>query len=229
MTPARRTALLAWAAANRRIVIEDDYDAEFRYDRSPVGAIQGLDPGVVIHVGTASKTLSPGVRLGWMSVPADLVDELTALKGMADSGSPTADQLALAELIANGDYDRHVARMRHEYRRRRDRLVAALVNYLPSLPHLGAAAGLHILLRLPDGVDDIEIAAGAAARGVGVRPLSPLSIDGPGQPGLLLGYGRLDEVRIEPGVATLAQVLRDAGIPSRPTSATGAGARSSDG
>jgi GntR family transcriptional regulator/MocR family aminotransferase len=213
MAPARRTALLAWATANGRLIVEDDYDAEFRYDRSPVGAIQGLDPRVVIHVGTASKTLAPGIRLGWMSVPADLIEEVTALKALVDSGSPTADQLAMAELITSGDYDRHVARARHVYRRLRDRLVTALASYMPRHPHLGAAAGLHVLLLLPDGTDDVDVAARAAVRGIGVRALSPMFVDGPGRPGLLLGYGRLDEARIEAAVATLARVLRDAGIP----------------
>ena len=207
MAPARRTALVRWAADEGGLIVEDDYDAEFRYDRSPVGALQGLDPGRVIHVGTASKTLAPGVRLGWMSLPGDLVDEVRAGKAAADSGSPAIDQLALADLISSGEYDRHVGRARHLYRRRRDRLVTALSVRLPRLRVEGAAAGLHVLLRLPDGAGDVTLAGEAAARGIGVRALSPMLLeDGPDR-GLLLGYGRLAADRIEDAVEALASVL----------------------
>ena len=207
MSPARRTALLAWAARPGRLVIEDDYDAEFRYDRLAIGALQGLDPGRVAHLGTASKTLAPGVRLGWMSLPADLVEEVRDAKAVADSGSPVIDQLTLAELIASGAYDRHVARVRHVYRRRRDRLIGAAARHLPAHPVEGAAAGLHVLLRLPGDVDDVGLANAAASRGIRVDPLSAMLLDGGPDRGLLLGYGRLPEEHIDEAVAALAGSL----------------------
>ena len=221
MAPHRRAALLAWAAGGReRLVIEDDYDAEFRYDRLAVGALQGLDPGRVVHLGTASKTLAPGLRIGWMSLPAGLVDEIRAAKGAADSGSPVIDQLALADLLSSGAYDRHVGRVRHVYRRRRDRLVAAVARHLPRFSIEGAAAGLHVLLRLPDAADDLAVAAVAASRAINVDPLSAMEFGGGSGRGLLLGYGRLPEERIEDAVEALAACLREAGVagPGQPSS-----------
>ena len=156
MAAERRIALVAWARRRNRLLIEDDYDAENRYDRLPIGALQGLDPSHVAHAGTASKTLAPGLRLGWLSLPAELVAPLIAMKHLADSGSPTIDQVALATLIERGDYERHVARSRQEYRTRRDRLVVAVARELPGLgPCSAIAAGVHALLPLPDDVDDV--------------------------------------------------------------------------
>jgi GntR family transcriptional regulator/MocR family aminotransferase len=212
LAPMRRHALLAWATDRGRLIVEDDYDAEYRYDRSAVGALQGLAPDRVAHIGTASKTLAPGVRLGWMSLPADLVDEMRATKGAADSGSPAIDQLVLADLLSSGEYDRHVARARHVYRRRRDRLVQALTAALPRLQIDGAAAGLHVLLRLPDASDDLAVVEAAAQRGVRVTALSAMSlVDSPDR-GLVLGYGRLPVERVEDAVTSLAASLSDAGI-----------------
>ena len=215
MAPERRADLVAWANRADRLIIEDDYDAEFRYDRNAIGAIQGLDPCRVIHIGTASKTLAPGLRLGWMSLPDEIVDEVRAAKGAQDSGSPALEQLALAELIASGDYDRHVARARHVYRGRRDAVIAALARYLPGLEVGGAAAGLHVLLRLPDTVDDVAIQAVAAERGIGVNPLSPMSRSGAPERGIVLGYSRLTVERIDAAVAALAACLADAGVATR--------------
>ena len=213
MAADRRTALVAWARRRNALLIEDDYDAENRYDRLPVGAIQGLDPEHVVHAGTASKTLAPGLRLGWLSLPADLVQPLVGFKHLADSGSPTIDQLALANLIERGDYERQVARARHEYRSRRDQLLAALARELPGLEPRGIAAGVHALLPLPDDADDVAIADAAAARSISVRPLSPSYLPGaergatPAR-GLLLGYARLPATRIDEAVAALAEVVR---------------------
>ena len=220
MSPSRRMALLAWAASGDRLIIEDDYDAEFRYDHNAVGAIQGLDPDRVVHIGTASKTLAPGVRLAWMSLPAALVDEVREAKALADSGSPAIDQLAMAELLQNGDYDRSVARARHVYRERRDLLVRSLATQLPSLPVRGAAAGLHVLLSLPDHSDDVGVVAAAAERGINLTALSPMAqSDGP-ERGLLLGYGRVPPDRIDDAVAELVTCLATAGIASgQPSSA----------
>jgi GntR family transcriptional regulator / MocR family aminotransferase len=207
MAPARRTALLTWATKHQALIIEDDYDAEFRYDRSPVGALQGLNPSRVVHVGSASKTLAPGVRLGWMSLPADLVDDIRIRKGITDSGSPVIDQIALAHMLASGDYDRHINRARHAYRRRRDRLIAALATTLGHPEIRGTAAGVHVLLRLPDHTDDTAIATAAASKGIAIQPLSALHMTPNPERGLLLGYGRLPESRIPQAVHALAAVL----------------------
>jgi GntR family transcriptional regulator/MocR family aminotransferase len=216
LAPHRRVALVEWAAANGSLVIEDDYDAEFRYDRTPVGAVQGLDPGRVVHVGTASKTLAPGVRLGWMSLPAGLVDAVGTQKSTIDSGSPAVDQLALAELLSNGRYERHIVRARHAYRRRRDHLIKALTARLPRPDISGAAAGIHLLLPLDDGHDDVALAAAAASRGIGVLALSPLHLNPSPERGLLLGYGRLRESQTDRAVDALVTVMREFGaIPLR--------------
>ncbi len=207
MAADRRLALLDWATSHGSLVIEDDYDAEFRYDRTPVGAVQGLDPRRVAHVGSASKTLAPGIRLGWVSLPADLVDPVRTLKGLTDSGSPAIDQLAFAKFLTSGAYDRHVVRARHTYRRRRDRLVHALTTRLPWLPIQGAAAGMHLLLPLPEEADDIALAAAAASHGIGVQPLSPLHLTPSPQRGLMLGYGRLPETRVDEAADALAALL----------------------
>jgi GntR family transcriptional regulator/MocR family aminotransferase len=207
MAPARRAALIEWAATAGGLIIEDDYDAEFRYDRAAVGAVQGLDPSRVAHVGSASKTMAPGVRLGWISAPPDLVESLREQKSAADSGSPALDQLALAHLLRSGDYERHVVQARRAYRRRRDRLVRAITARLPGLELTGAAAGMQLLLNLPDHVDDLELVKTASARGVNVSALSPLYLTAPSKRGLLLGYGRLPEPSIDKAVDELAIAL----------------------
>jgi GntR family transcriptional regulator / MocR family aminotransferase len=207
----RRARLLEWAERTDALVAEDDYDAEFRYDRTPVGAVQGLDPDRVVHVGTASKTLAPGVRLGWMSTPAELTEELRLRRVFSDSGSPAVDQLALAHLLSTGEFERHVLRARNEYKRRRDRLVRALSKGLPRLEFRGAAAGMQLLVRLGDDVDDVVLSQAAASRGIGIRALSPLHIGSNRARGLLLGFGRLPETRIDAAVGALASVIREAG------------------
>ncbi len=211
MAPDRRAELVAWARRRDRLILEDDYDAEFRYDRVAIGAIQGLDPGRVVHLGTTSKTLAPGIRIGWMSVPVDLVDEIKAEKSALDSGSPTIEQLAFADLLASGEYDRHVARARQVYRHRRDALVGVVARHLPGLRLDGAAAGLHVLLRLPDAIDDVAVAHDAAERGIRVDALSPMSlVDAPDR-GLVLGYSRLPAEGMDAAVGRLAEVIRAAG------------------
>jgi GntR family transcriptional regulator/MocR family aminotransferase len=215
MAPARRRALIAWAVTHRGLVIEDDYDAEFRYDRTPVGAVQGLDPERVAHVGTASKTMAPGVRLGWISAPAELVSDLLARKSAADSGSPAIDQLALASLLEAGEYERHIVRARHDYRRRRDLLVRALTARLPGLQIRGAAAGMQLLLPLAGDVDDAGLAEAAAGQGINITPLSPLHLAPSPERGLLAGFGRLPEHKIEPAVDVLCSLLIQAGAGPR--------------
>ncbi|PWI19072.1 GntR family transcriptional regulator [Streptomyces sp. Act143] len=155
----RRAAVVDWARARDAVVLEDDYDGEFRYDRKPVGAVQGLDPERVIYIGSVSKSLSPAVRLGWMVLPERYVDGVLAAKGEREAWASVLDQLALADFLSSGAYDRHVRRMRQRYRGRRDRLVAALAAHAPHIEVTGIAAGLHAVLRLPPGTERSAVKA----------------------------------------------------------------------
>jgi GntR family transcriptional regulator / MocR family aminotransferase len=208
----RRRALLDWADRSRGLVIEDDYDAEFRYDRQPVRALQGLDPERVAYLGTTSKTLAPALRLGWLVVPGELADDAVRIKHLLDVCSPPLDQLALARFVRRGDYDRHVRRVRALYRARRDRLLAALDAELPGLDVEGVAAGMHLLLRLPPGLDDRVAASEAERDGVRVVPLSTYEIAPTAGGGLVIGYGRIHEDALAGAVRALAAALRRAGL-----------------
>ncbi|MFJ3163152.1 MocR-like pyridoxine biosynthesis transcription factor PdxR [Streptomyces kanasensis] len=170
LPPDRRAALVDWARASGGLVLEDDYDGEFRYDRQPVGALQGLDPDRVVYLGTASKSLAPGLRLGWMVLPPHLVDEVVAAKGDVEWAPGALDQLTLAEFLASGAYDRHVRSMRLRYRRRRDQLVAALAARAPGVRVSGIAAGLHAVLDLPPGTERPVLHA-AALHGLALQGL----------------------------------------------------------
>jgi GntR family transcriptional regulator/MocR family aminotransferase len=150
-------------------VIEDDYDGEYRYGREPLGALQRLGAGRVAYLGSTSKTLAPALRLGWMVLPGALAGAIVDERGWADGGSPTLDQLALASFIDRGELDRHLRRMRLRYRRRRDRLVAAIGDQLPDYEVGGAAAGLHVTVALAPGADVDAVVARASARGRGLR------------------------------------------------------------
>ncbi|MFI1486120.1 PLP-dependent aminotransferase family protein [Streptomyces sp. NPDC020747] len=157
--PARRAAVIDWARARGGVVLEDDYDGEFRYDRKPVGAVQGLDPERVVHIGSVSKSLSPALRLGWMVLPERYVEGVLEVKGEREAWASTLDQLTLADFVASGAYDRHVRRMRQRYRKRRDRLVDALAVHAPHVEVTGIAAGLHAVLRLPPGSEQSAVKA----------------------------------------------------------------------
>jgi GntR family transcriptional regulator / MocR family aminotransferase len=204
LPPERRAELVAWATRRDALIIEDDYDAEYRYDREPIGCIQGLAPDRVVYGGSASKTLAPGLRMGWLIVPAAIVDRVAAVKERSDNGTATLDQLAFADFLTRGEHDRHLRRMRPIYRQRRDALLAALKRYLPELRPCGTAAGLHLLVWLPDGTDEAAFAARAADRGVGVYSLAPYRLDGPVDAGLIFGYSGVSESAIETGVRRLA-------------------------
>ena len=204
----RRAALVAWATDNDRLILEDDYDAEFRYDREPIGSIQGLAPEQVIYAGSASKTLAPGLRLGWLIVPTKLVDQLAATKEATDRGSASLEQLAFADFLSRGEFDRHLRRMRPIYRSRRDALLAALRRHLPELRPVGASAGLHVLAWLPAGIDEAALVQLAADGGVAVDGLTPYRRSGDGLPGgLLFGYGTVTEAGIEEGVRVIAGAM----------------------
>ncbi|HEU4369532.1 MAG TPA: PLP-dependent aminotransferase family protein [Methylomirabilota bacterium] len=207
LAPERRTALLDWAAARQAVVIEDDYDAEYRYDREPIGALQGLVPERVAYAGSVSKTLAPALRLGWLVLPADLVAEVTRIKRREDLGSPALDQLAYADFLDRGELDRHLRRTRLHYRRRRDILVAALRRHAPGLRLHGVAAGLHLLVELDPAMDERRVSQAAAKLSVGVYGVRAHRARHPGPPALLLGYGNLSNAAIVEGVKRLGSVL----------------------
>jgi GntR family transcriptional regulator/MocR family aminotransferase len=205
----RRHALIDWAARTDAIIIEDDYDAEFRYDRQPIGALQGLAPEQVVHIGCASKTFTPALRLGWMAAPEALMEDLEQEKLYDDMGSNLLDQLAFARFVDSGDFSRHLRRVRPTYRARRDATGKALAVHLPEVRPQGEAAGLHLHVLLPKGVNELEFAAEAYDRGVLVE-------DGAwhwaqpekAPPSIVLGYGSLSEAVIRRGVAILADAIR---------------------
>src|SRR4051812_25509652 len=203
LAPERRAAVLAWADERDAFVFEDDYDAEFRYDRAPVGALQGLRPDRVLYAGSVSKTLAPALRLGWLVVPDALRDEVVRQKANDDRATPLLEQLGLALLLERGELDRHLRRTRPIYRRRRDALVAALGRHLPAARPQGAAAGLHLLVPLPPEVDEGAVVAAARARGVALSGLAEHCLR-PAGPAVVLGYGRITEATIERGVQELA-------------------------
>ncbi|GAA2433207.1 PLP-dependent aminotransferase family protein [Mycolicibacterium llatzerense] len=208
LSPARRTALLEWARAGN-LVIEDDYDAEYRYDRAPVGALHALAPDRVIYLGSVSKTLAPGLRLGWMVLPADLVGPVVSAKGLADTGSSVMDQLAFATLLQSGDYDRHLRLMRRRYLARRNSLLRALGRHLPEATVLGAAAGVHLTVSLPADCEIDDVVRRAANRRVRIDPLSWCYTEpGAAPPGLILGYANLTESQIDTGVRAIAAAVR---------------------
>jgi GntR family transcriptional regulator/MocR family aminotransferase len=188
LDPGRRSALVRWAAGCGAVVLEDDYDGEFRYDRTSIGALQPLAPERVVYAGTASKTLAPGLRLGWLVLPADLVADVVAAKAEVEWMTSAIDQLTLAELIAAGAYDAHIRRRRHEYRRRRTLLAQALATAPTPTTMAGVAAGLHALVHPAEG-DEQAIVDRAASHGLALQGLSAFTGDGAAhEPGLVVGF-----------------------------------------
>ncbi|MDH6136294.1 GntR family transcriptional regulator/MocR family aminotransferase [Kitasatospora sp. MAA4] len=217
--PARRAAAVDWARETGGLVIEDDYDGEFRYDRQAVGAMQALDPERVVYAGSASKSLAPGLRLGWLALPVALVEPMRARKAAADGQSGVLEQLALAELIRSGGYDRQVRRARLHYRRRRDRVAALLAERAPEVRVTGISAGLHAVLRLPDGLPgglpaEEVLVERAYRRGLGLEALDsfrhPLTApDGPDAlpPSLVIGFGTPPDRAFGRGLEVLGGLL----------------------
>lgn len=206
----RRQMLVRWLRQQDTFALEDDYDAEFRYDQAPVGALQGLAPDRIVYAGTASKTLAPALRLGWLVVPPALVEVMSAELRRWSEGPPRIDQDALADLIRTGTYDRHLRKMRRLYRDRRSRLLSCLVETLPAFEIEGAAAGLHVTLRFPEKIDsagEAAIIAHARRRGLVTEGLGRYSQTAAGPRRLFLGYGRIANSAIEPSIRVLADAI----------------------
>ncbi len=211
LAPGRRTELLAWAEERDTVVIEDDYDAEHRYDRDPVGALQGRSPERVVYGGSASKTLAPALRLGWLALPGALARQVAAEKAFADAGTGVLAQLVLADMIERGALDRHLRRTRAAHRERRDALREAVAEHLPGARVGGVAAGLHAAVELPDGVAEDAVVECARARDVRVEGMARHRFDrARGRPTVLLGYGALSPPAIRRGVRELAAAVDDA-------------------
>ncbi|GGW36662.1 GntR family transcriptional regulator [Gemmobacter lanyuensis] len=188
MTMPRRLELLAWADQIGGWIIEDDYDSEFRFTGAPLAALQGIDAaGRVIYVGTFSKALMPGLRVGYLVLPEALLGPVIDLRRRTDRAPPALGESALAELLAQGHFAAHLRRARRRVRAARDRLVADL--RAAGLAVTPPDQGLHLLLDLAAGQDDLALAAAARATGFGARPLSPLYLERARQrPGLILGF-----------------------------------------
>ena len=208
LAPQRRRALLDWAADDG-LIIEDDYDAEYRYDRAPVPALQASAPDRIAYAGTTSKTLAPGMRLGWLVPPQWLHADLVAAKHASDLGCPALPQLVLAQLIASGELERHIRHARKRQRSRRDALLSALREHLPQARVQGVAAGLHLLLTFPDWpgeADDTSLASRIRLAGVLVHPLS-WHRQRTGPPGLVLGYAAHPPDQLREAARRIAHAL----------------------
>ncbi len=205
LAPARRAAIVGWARERGALVFEDDYDAEYRYDREPIGSLQGLAPEHVVYGGSTSKSLAPGVRLAWLVVPPQLVEPIAALQRLRGGMPAALQQLAFADFVDGGELDRHLRRQRRRYRRQRDALLAALADALPDAEVRGAAAGLFVVLRLPAGVDEDALRVAANAAGVALDPAPGLD-----PPAVVVGYANLAEAAVVPAVGALGAAIRSA-------------------
>jgi GntR family transcriptional regulator/MocR family aminotransferase len=210
MSLSRRLALLDWANRQNTWVVEDDYDSEYRYGGRPLEALQGLDTeGRVIYAGTFSKVLFPSLRLGYLVVPPDLVDPFTTARELADRHSCLIEQAVLARFISEGHFARHVRRMRKLYAERQAALVEAANRDLAGLLDVRPKeAGMHLVGRLPEGVDDLEASRYARVEDVEAPALSLYGIKPQAKRGLLLGYAAVSEPEIRTGVGRLAKALR---------------------
>jgi GntR family transcriptional regulator/MocR family aminotransferase len=204
LSPTRRAALVTWAQTRDALIVEDDYDAEYRYDRQPIGSLQGLEPRRVVYGGSTSKTLAPAVRLGWLALPEHLVEPIAALQLLRGGMPAPLEQLALADLIERGELDRHLRRQRRSYRHQRDALLAALASQLPEVSVHGAAAGLYAVLHLPEDLDEEAVLAAARSRGIALEGLAADA------PALVVGYANLTDAAVEPAVAALAASITQA-------------------
>lgn len=208
LSAARRLDLVEWAAGAGAWIVEDDYDSEFRYDRTPIGAVQGLAPDRVVLIGSASKTHAPATRVAWMAAPAPLVDDLAARRLLADRGGPALDELAFAALVESGRHDKHVRAMRSVYSARRAVVVSTLERVLPTASLTGLAAGFHGILRLPSSVDEPSVVAEASDRSLRVSSLGSYARDRRDlPPALVLGFGNIDEEAVREAIPHLAEAI----------------------
>ncbi|MGV6876001.1 MocR-like pyridoxine biosynthesis transcription factor PdxR [Pseudochelatococcus sp. B33] len=209
LSMARRQALVAWAERNNTWIVEDDYDSELRYAGHPFPAMQGLNPSRVVYLGTFSKVLFPSLRLGYAVAPASLVDAFAGARAILDRHSPTADQHVLAAYMREGFFESHVRRIRALYAERREALLSALEPVLPVGYSIQPSdQGMHILLWLPDSVDDVQVAGQAQAVGLVTRPISTMYSGAQGRPGLMLGFGGFPPDQLREAVASFSQILR---------------------
>jgi len=208
LRPDRRNAVIEWARRTGGVLLEDDYDGEFRYDREPVGALQSLDPDRVVYFGSASKSLAPGLRLAWMVSPKALIPAIAEAKGDVDWSS-AFEQLTLADFITTGAYDRHIRSTRLRYRRRRDELVTALADRVPRVRVTGVAAGLQAVVELPRGTE-ISAVRAAAELGLAVKGLGDFRFDrtSPERDALVIGYATPTDSAWEGALNTLCAALR---------------------
>lgn len=217
LSPARRTALIEWAQDNDALVVEDDYDAEFRYDRAPIGALQGLAPERVAYAGCASKTLTPALRLGWVAVPSRLVEDVVRQKLLDDMGTTMLEQLTLARFIEAGALTRHLRRVRPIYRRRLDAALEAVATSLPDAVPKRVAAGLHLYVQLPNWCDELGLIETAYQRGLLIEGASwHWSVPRSAPPALVLGYGAIDEAAIRNGLTILASIYEEQRVSHSP-------------
>ena len=208
----RRLQLIKWADENNSWIVEDDYDSEFRYGGPPVMALQGLDRSDrVVYVGTFSKVLYPGLRLGYMVAPADLIEPIHAIRAHADRGSPLFEQIVLNEYIREGHFARHIRKMRKLYFERRLALISAMETHLGGIIEIAdSEAGLHIVARLPEGVDDQQLSLALRTRGYEVPCLSSYALLPLRKGGLLFGFTALDVPEMDEAISRIRPVLTDA-------------------
>ena len=206
LAPDRRRALIDWAARADAVIVEDDYDAEYRYDRQPVHALQPLDPQHVAYTASFSKTLAPGLRIGWLVVPPRWHGQVVELRWATDLGSPVLPQLVVAHLLHSGALERHLRVMRHRHRHRRDAALVALARHLPARTVGGIAAGLHLVIDLPDDADDVAVVGRARELGVLVQPLSAHYLTRP-RPGLVLSYAAHHPAELDAAIERLARAV----------------------
>jgi GntR family transcriptional regulator/MocR family aminotransferase len=202
----RRQSLTAWARATGALIVEDDYDSEFRYDVAPLPALFGLQPDVVVYLGTTAKTLTPAMGVGWLVARRDLAEVIAGAKQDISDRTPEPAQRALLALLGSGDLDRHVRRMRREYARRRAAIVAVLGDLPGPARLLGDTAGLHVVLELPPGTAD-QVAAAARRRGVAVQTLDRYFAGWPSTEGLVLGYGGASVSQVSRACQVLRQIV----------------------
>lgn len=212
----RRTQLTQWAHDVDGLVVEDDYDAEFRYGRAAVGCLQGLDDSHVALIGSVSKSLAPALRLGWVLAPPSLLGALRTAKSHADFGSNGLEQHVLAQFMASGGYDRNLRMLRRRYGARREHLVAALSTHAPSWRPIGAQGGLHLVVRLPSHLIEDDVVAGAAEAGVLVLGLAGMTGSHPQGPGLALSFARSTPDMLDEAVRRLVQAASPDNILTSP-------------